>query len=247
MGHGVRHWVRPVAPGGTRRKRDRLGIRFPSIEVRSTESRFLPPGHAGRVGDGLKRAAVRQFDAVRHGACQHSRPKHHSCAHCERAAESTHTGQRPASRENSTDEQRKRWARPRRNRLARKEHELSKGNNRTIPPRLGRAKATRANSASTTPGGRCPMQGLGPGVLGSLGCRHGLGQAKTSIVEPIRSRRGHGSAPYVRPGQAETRAAPLYGARLLLHPRGPLPHLRDLVMGSGWASTACTDLARPRR
>lgn len=134
LGHGARHWVHPVAPGGTRQKRDCLGIRFPSIEVRSTESRFLPQGHAGRVGDGLKRAAVRQFDAVRHGACPHARPKHHSCAHCVRAAESRHTGQRPASRENSTDEQRKRWARPRRNRLAREEHELSKGNNERQQP-----------------------------------------------------------------------------------------------------------------
>lgn len=114
----------------------------------------------------MKGAAVRQFDAVRHGACQHARPDHHSCAHCVRAAESKHTVRRPASRENPTDEQGKRWARPCRRRLAREEHESSKGNNRAIPPRLGRAKATRANSASTTPGSRCRIEGTWSWGLG---------------------------------------------------------------------------------
>ena len=142
--------------------------RHPISIDRGTRHRIpvSPPGRVGRVGDRLKGAAVRQFDAVRHGACQRARPDHSSCARCVRAAESKRTVQRPAGRGNPTDEQRKRWARPRRDRGAREEHESSKGNGRAIPPRLGRAKAARANSASATPGSRRRIEGAWSRGLG---------------------------------------------------------------------------------
>ena len=112
-GRGV--WSAPWPLGARDGRGTALASDFRRLRYAAQDLGFAPRA-LGRVGEGLKRAAVRQFDAGRHGACPQARPKHHSCAHCVRAAESTHTVQRPASRENPTDEQRRRWARPRCNR-----------------------------------------------------------------------------------------------------------------------------------
>ena len=84
-----------------------------------------------------------------------------------------------------------------------------------LPPRIRKATAARSHQGLLWPrprvqtrlappqGAVATLKGLGTGVSGSLGCRHGLGQAKTSIVEPTRSSRGR--APHAT-GTSRTRA-----------------------------------------
>ena len=84
-----------------------------------------------------------------------------------------------------------------------------------MPPRFRKATSARSHRGLLGPRPRvqtrlAPPQvavatskGLGPGVSGSLGCGHGLGQAKTSIVEPTFEK---GTCPRTQPGRGRTRA-----------------------------------------
>lgn len=97
-----------------------------------------------------------------------------------------------------------------------------------MPPHFRKATAAQSHQGLLGPrprvqtllappqGAVATLKGLGPGVLGSLGRRHGLGQAKTSIVELTRLSRGR--AP------TRNRDKPNPRAQLPLYPKGPLPH-----------------------